>query len=307
MKNTNRSKAILTDVSLFYATAVWGSTFFVVKDSLANISPILLVGYRFFIAALVLLALPVMWKKKPLANWPQGVLMGVVLWCLYTSQTVGLVTTTASKSGFITGLFVFFVPLIMFIFFRKIPSLSDIFGVVISLCGLWIMTGGLRDVNSGDLYTLVCAVVCAVNILMSDHYMKMGLDPYVMNFQQFMTAGIIGLVASHFMGINLVPPSMNSFWYIGFLVIFPSVSAYTVQMYAQRTVPPIKVSLIFALEPVFAAAFAWTVGGETCTTMSLIGGILIFAGILISQSGLFSKNEMTQNECVSKRTCSSES
>ncbi len=306
MKNNTKLKAIITDIGLFYATAIWGATFFVVKDSLASINPIILVGYRFVAAALILLALPVMWKKNPFAHWKQGVLMGAVLWVLYTSQTVGLVTTTASRSGFITGLFVFFVPLFAYIWYKKAPTISDILGVIISLSGLWLMTGGLRDVNTGDLFTFVCSIACAVNILLADKYMKEGIDPYVMNFQQFLTAGIIGISTGLIFGIDFVPKSMVSLWSVAFLVVFPTVSAYMIQMYGQRTVPPIKVSLIFALEPVFAAAFAWTIGGEKCTTLSLVGGTLIFLGILASQSGLFSKPESVNTDAITEKTCRSE-
>jgi drug/metabolite transporter (DMT)-like permease len=80
-----------------------------------------------------------------------------------------------------------------------------------------------------------------------------------------------------------------------------------IQLQAQKTAPPMKVSLIFALEPVFAAIFAWTVGGEKCSALSIAGGTLIFLGILVSQSGIFSKPKIMVEERIPDKICQGES
>src|SRR5690348_16387619 len=108
---TTRLKQVLSDASLLYVAAIWGSTFIVVKDSLRNIDPIVMVGYRFLLAALFLLIFLIIKKKVFWKNLIPGIVLGILLWLIYIPQTVGLLYTTAANSVFITGLFVAFVPI----------------------------------------------------------------------------------------------------------------------------------------------------------------------------------------------------
>lgn len=273
---------MLADFGLFYSAAIWGSTFFIVKDVLSDIDPVTLVGYRFTLAGLGLLVYVIISKRNFWAGFSRAFLLSVLLWLLYIPQTIGLKYTTASNSGFITGLFVLFVPIFLKLITRKIPGRLDIAASIISLGGLWILTGGMRDMNVGDMLTLIAALTYALHVLYSDKYMKSGLDPYVISCQQFLLVGLFSLITSAVLGLSFKVETTSTYKIVLFLTLFPTLSAFVIQMVAQKITAPVKVSLIFALEPVFAALFAWTFGGEEFVFRRAIGGLLIVAALIVS-------------------------
>ncbi|MEK7673080.1 MAG: DMT family transporter [Patescibacteria group bacterium] len=276
----------ISDLGLFYAAAIWGSTFFIVKDSLNSIDPVVMVSYRFLLSAF-LMAIPLLFlRKKLFSNFKPGLILGILLWFIYVPQTVGLAYTTASNSGFITGIFVAFVPVFSFMFFRKFPTPTRTLAVIISVIGLWLLTGGLTDFNFGDMITVITAMAYAAHILAADVYAKNNIDPYIISFQQFFVTGILSLLSGLILGLPFSITSTKAIWVIAFLAIFPGLLAFVIQMRAQKSTSPIKVSLIFALEPVFAAIFAWTFGNEPIIAHRAIGGLFIFIAMIISELSL---------------------
>ncbi|MFH1893529.1 MAG: DMT family transporter [Candidatus Zixiibacteriota bacterium] len=282
MSDSKNIRNISSHIGLIYAAAIWGSTFIIVKASLDNIDPVILVGYRFTFAALVLAGF-LIYKRKPLfAQIGRGCVLGFFLWMLYVPQTIGLGYTTASNSAFITGLFVAFVPLFSLLLFKKKPAIRDYLAVTISLAGLWFLTGGLVNANLGDMLTLITAMTYGLHILLVGKYAKFGFDPYLMAFQQFLFVGVASLIAGVVFQLPFGIGTTETAIAVLFLALLPTLSAFVIQMVAQKIVPPVRVSLIFALEPVFAALFAWTVGGEEFFTYRAIGGLLIVAAMIVS-------------------------
>lgn len=280
----------MSDAGLLYAAAIWGSTFYIVKDGLSDASPLTLVSYRFLIAAAVMLAWALITRRNPLKNYSQGFILGAILWCLYLPQTIGLQYTTASNSGFITGLFVAFLPPLYFLFFRKLPTVQRQLAVAISLLGLWFLTGGLVEINIGDMLTLGGALFYALHILAADRFVKKGSDLIVLSLQQFFTVGMLSLILLLMLGEKGTVASAKGWWIILFLALLPTLSAFVIQLYAQKISGPVKVGLIFAMEPLFAAIFAWTLGGEQFIPGRAFGGLLIVAGIIISELPLRRRN-----------------
>lgn len=282
MTKTSAVKSGLANFGLFYSAAIWGSTFFIVKKSLDGIDPVMLVGYRFTIAA-ILLAIPLLIQKRSLvANFREGFILGLFIWILYIAQTIGLKYTSAANSGLITGLFVTFVPVFAILIFRIVPSVTAVFATIISVAGLWILTGGLTRVNIGDIITLISAVAYAIHILFADRYVKGGLDPYVLSFQQFFIVGIASILVGSVLRLPLRIGSYEVLWMVLFLAIFPSLSAFAIQLVAQKFTSPIRVSLILAFEPVFAVLFAWTLGNEQYSFQKALGGLFIFIALILS-------------------------
>ena len=274
--------AFVADFGLLYAAAIWGATFFMVKDALAGINPIIMVGYRFLLAGTILLVI-LLAKRRPIfQNFRSALFLSIFLWSLYVPQTVGLEYTKASNSGFITGLFVAFVPIFLKTIFKRTPTLTEIVASVVSLLGLWVLTGGLADINIGDALTLITAMMYALHVLYSDHYMKAGYDPLIISCQQFIIVGLMSLATGLVFGLPFGITTTYAAWVVVFLAILPTLSAFVIQMFAQKIRSPLRVSLIFALEPVFAAVFAWTIGGEAFVVRNAIGGLLIFAALIIS-------------------------
>jgi drug/metabolite transporter (DMT)-like permease len=313
-----RRVRLLAEAGLVYAAAIWGSTFFIVKGALDHIHPVALVGWRFSIAALLLglwitLRAP---RGRRLATllhgWRGGLSLGLILLVLYLAQTIGLEWTTASNSGFITGLFIVFTPLLAWLLFKRRARPRQLLAVAVALCGLWLLCGGVGlwrgGVNPGDAITLLAAVTYALHVLYGGRYMAQGLDPLALSFQQSALIGGVSLLLAGGLGLYaaLTPQALGSpaaagasaalahyagsgGWHslgvVLFLALFPTLSAFVIQLWAQRSIDPVRTTLIFTLEPVFAALFAWTLGGEPLLPLKALGGALILAAMLLSESG----------------------
>ncbi len=275
-------KTFWSDAGLFYAAAIWGSTFFIVKDALSGIDPVVMVAYRFLLAGALLLLFLFIRRTPPKTGWTRALFLSLILWTLYISQTVGLKYTTASNSGFITGLFVLFTPVLLLAIFKKKPSVMESAASALSVAGLWVLTGGLTDINFGDLLTMVAALTYALHVLYSDKYMKAGVDAYQISCQQFLLVGTLSLLTALIFDLPLSIGSAKIAWVLVFLALAPTLSAFVIQMLAQRFTSPVKVTLIFALEPVFAALFAWTLGDEQIVVHRALGGLLIVFALALS-------------------------
>jgi drug/metabolite transporter (DMT)-like permease len=240
------------------------------------------VAYRFLIASAVL-GLFLWLKRVPIGpSLRKGAILGFMLWALYVSQTIGLKYTTASNSGFITGLFVVFVPLLSFLLFRKSPDARRVGAVGVALVGLILLTGGLKTFNVGDALTLLAAVTYALHILYADRWVQGAGNPYALSFVQFATVGVLSLVWVAFAGSSWIVERPAVWWLIVFLALFPTLSAFVIQLVAQRITTPVKVALIFSMEPVFAALTAWTIGGERLVPLHALGGLLIVGALVLS-------------------------
>jgi len=280
--NTNPRKSLLSDLGLLYASAIWGSTFILVKNVLGDINPVTMVAYRFLIAAVLMGAVLRLQGKALFQNFSSGAVLGLTLALLYVPQTIGLRYTSAANSAFITGLFIIFVPLLSLTILKQKPRRAQWLAVIVSLCGLWLLTGGLREVNLGDLITLSAAFTFALHIMLGDQFIKSGKDAYQLTFQQFLAAGAASLLTAVVFNQSLSVESPQALWVVIFLAVFPSLSGFLIQLKAQERTSPIKVSLIFAMEPVFAGIFAWSFGGEIFTPQYALGGSLIFLAMVIS-------------------------
>ncbi len=280
----SKLKKTAADIGLLYAAAIWGATFFLVKSIVDNndIDPIILVGYRFLIAGSVLLIYLLVKRWPIFENLRKAIWVAFLLWMLYVPQTIGLKYTTASNSGFITGLFVAFVPFFLRTIFRRRPTVLEIIASAVSLTGLWVLTGGMHYVNVGDMLTLIAAMTYALHLLYSDKYMKGGIDPLIISCQQFLMVGVFSLLTGLVLGLPFGIGSNRAVWVMVFLALFPTLSAFVIQMLAQKITSPLRVSLIFALEPVFAGLFAWTIGGEEFVMRRALGGLLIFVALILS-------------------------
>ncbi|MCC7478814.1 DMT family transporter [bacterium] len=304
---------LLAQFGLVYCAAIWGSTFFVVRDAVDHVHPVTLVGYRFTLAALLLLPFILARGHKPFEGLfargggpgirlSPGLSLGLMLWLLYIAQTWGLTITTAANSGFITGLFIVFVPFVAWLIDRSPVQPMKLLAVAVAVGGLFLLSGGLSGLNSGDVLTLLAALTYAMHVLYTGRYAAEPHDPYVLTFQQVLvTGGLSLLTVAVSQGLHALNPELPAFsfspgnassiWAMLFLTVFPTLSAFLLQLICQRYVDPLRTALIFVLEPVFGAAFSWTIGGETCTLGRALGGLLIVAAMLLSELPLGGRGE----------------
>ena len=271
-----------SELGLFYCAAVWGATFFMVKDALAGVDPVALVAHRFLLSAF-LLAPWALTRPSRFKLLKESAVLAVLLFLLYVSQTIGLGYTSASNSGFITGLFVLFVPIFLLIFFGSPPTKVQWASSGLALAGLWLLTGGVKSANFGDVITLIAAATYAGHLLATDKYVRADADALVLAFHQFWMTGLLAALTAFATGRSFAVGSSKTGMTIVFLALVPTLSAFFIQMRAQKTVAPLKVSLIFSLEPVFAAIFAWTLGGEAFAPGRAAGGALIVAAMMAGE------------------------
>jgi drug/metabolite transporter (DMT)-like permease len=292
-----RRKKFWSDAGLFYCAAIWGSTFIVTKGALDSVNPVVMVGIRFAISAALLLPWALK-RPKFTAHLKEGVVLSVFLAALYLTQTVGLVYTTASNSGFITGLFIIFIPVFMFALRRQRPSRLEAVSAALAICGLWLLTGGVKGGNLGDALTLIAAAAYSVHLIFTDKYVKRNADTVLLAFHQFWCVSLISFAIVLFKGYPLAVAGLGGWGVILFLAVFPTLTAFYIQMLAQKESEPFKVGLIFTLEPVFAAIFAWTWGGEDFIMMKAAGGVLIVSGMLIGEFAKFNFRRAAKKEVL---------
>lgn len=275
-------KKLFLNLGLLYCAAIWGSTFIVVKGALDSVDPVVMVGLRFLISAALLLPW-VLRRTDKTALMKEGFILSLILAGLYLSQTIGLLYTTASNSGFITGLFIIFIPLFLFAFRRKKLTPLQWLSVCLAVAGMWLLTGGVSGLNKGDALSLVAAATYAAHVIVTDGYVKADADPVLLAFHQFWMVGVISFLIAGAAGRPMGVAGLNCWGVIVFLAVFPTLIAFFIQLLAQKEAEPITVGLVFALEPVFAALFAWTLGGEKFFAVKAAGGFLIVAAMLLGE------------------------
>lgn len=295
-KRSSRTK-LWSDIGLFYCAAIWGSTFIVTKGALDSVDPVVMVGIRFLISAALLLPW-VLRKPGKTRFMKQGFFLALFLASLYLTQTCGLVYTTASNSGFITGLFIIFIPVFLFLFRREKPTRLQGASALLAMAGMWLLTGGIRGFNVGDALTLVAAASYSVHLIITDKYVKAEVDTLLLVFHQFWMVGALSFGLAFLRGASWEVASVNAWGVIVFLAVFPTLTAFFIQMLAQRHADPFKVGIIFTLEPVFAAIFAWTWGGEEFVWAKAGGGLLIVSGMIIGELSKFNFRRALKKEVL---------
>ncbi len=285
------SRTVKAHILLIIVTFIWGATFVVIKNALAEISPLLFNAVRMTLAAFCLAAF--FWKQVRAITgvvFTSGVLVGIWLWLGYEFQTTGLKLTTPSKSGFLTGVSVVLVPVFMALFFHRKVNRWTLIGVIAAMIGLVLMTvpaheTGLADwasVNTGDLLTLACAVAFGFHIIFLGRATQQ--HPFAaIAFLQTATAAVLMFAtvpmveAAH---VTWSPQVITAILVTGLL---GTAVAFTIQAWAQQFTPPSHTALIFALEPVFAWLTSYVVLGERLGGRAAMGALLILAGVLTSE------------------------
>jgi drug/metabolite transporter (DMT)-like permease len=277
------------ELAMVAVTAVWGSTFVLVRDAVALIPPFAFIAYRFLAAALLLASVrprrtvggPGDGVWGPLAA---GAAIGLALFAGYGFQTVGLQYTTASNAGFITGLSVVLTPLLGAVLLRQSPGRWPLTGAILAAVGLAFLSLQTLEVRRGDALVLGCAVAFAAHILLLGRYAPR-LDTYRLAVVQLGTAGLLALVWAAVAG-DLVAPASAEVWVaLAITSVVASAGAFLIQTRAQRELSPTRTAVIITMEPVFAGLFAFLVAGERLGGRGWLGAGLILAGMLIAELG----------------------
>jgi drug/metabolite transporter (DMT)-like permease len=286
-------RAWRADIALAFITLIWGSTFVVVKEALADSSTLLFLALRFSLAtvslAIVFRPLPSKFTGlRPLLTG--GGLAGVCLFAGYVFQTVGLRYTTPSKSAFITGLSIVLVPAFAALVQRRAPHPSEALGVVTATAGMAMMTLSAESaqIEKGDLLTLLCAGAFAAHILVVGHYApRLGFQP--LTLVQIATAAVMSLASFWWVETPSIKWSPGVIAAVLVTGLLATALAFGIQAWAQQYTTPTRTALIFALEPVFAWGTSFAVAGELLSPRATAGAALILSGILLVELKPFAR------------------
>jgi drug/metabolite transporter (DMT)-like permease len=278
------SRARQAELSLIAITVIWGLTFSMVKETLEVMPPFVFMSYRFTLAFLVLAAVcGRRITRIDRGTAAAGLLLGVFLYAAYSFQTFGLQYTTAGNAGFITGLFVVFVPILSTIILRKKPGMRSVFSVIVATIGLGLLSlqPGLK-VNSGDILVLACAFTYSLHIIFMDRFVQR----YDLLLLTLLQMGVVAVLqtGSAFIFEDFIFPTGGYAWLtIVVCGVFASALAFFVQAWAQREISPVRTSVVLIMEPVFSVFFGIILLGETLTWRGWLGCALMLAGMLITE------------------------
>ncbi len=262
-------------IALIAAALLFGTTFVVVKDAVETFPPLAFVGWRFVIGAAVLMVLAF---PRTRSIWRDGGIAGSWLLAGFAFQTAGLVTTGASNSALITGLYVVFTPFLGAMWRRRVPSSWVVIASVIAVIGMALLT--VTDdftVGVGDVLTLMCAVGFAGHIV----YLSISAHRHpVVPFTavQLAVTGVGGLLLSAgFEGLPI--PSDREWPSLVLTGVGVSALAFLLQVWAQTRVGADRAAIVLTAEPVFGVLAAAVLIGERLTVSGWIGAALIMVAI----------------------------
>ena len=289
-------------VMLLLAALFWGVAFAAQSKGMDYVGPFTFNGARSFLGVAVLLPLWVLMGRPqpasgydPKALWLGGSLCGLMLFAATSLQQIGLVTTSAGKSGFLTALYIVLVPLFGIFLHRRV-GLNVWLAVVLATGGLYLLCAvdGFT-LAAGDALTLLCAVCFAVQIMLVDKFAPR-TNPMLLCAVQF---GVVGLLSAPLMFL-LEEPSFTGLWearipllYTG---IMSSAVAYSLQIGGQRDTEPALASLLMSFESVFSVLAGALLLHERLTLTELCGCVLVFAAILLAQFSPFGRKRPQQKK-----------
>ncbi|BAX80035.1 DMT family transporter [Labilibaculum antarcticum] len=285
---------------LILVTIVWGSTFFIIKDTVGTVNEYFIVFGRMLLAAIPMLFFVILKNKKSLLNKQaiiKGSILGFLLTATYLSQTIGLKFTSSGHSAFVTGVAVIFVPIILFVFYKAKFHKSDLFSILIVVVGLFLLTYDFdTKFNKGDIITLITAVAAAFHIVLSGRFVK-NTETLSLITYQFISGSVFSLIGLLVVGFDMGSLSSESLTAIVYLGIIGTLFCYFVSVWVQKYVSSVKVALIFSLEPVFGALFGYWALSELLNGKEAFGMLLILFGVVLYQI-LVSNKEKKEQLCV---------
>ncbi len=259
---------------LWVVTALWGSTFVAIKLAVGDVAPSVVILGRFLLAALVFLP----WVRPERRLLLTGLELGFWLCAGYATQTVGLQYTTASQSAFITVLNVILVPLLAAAFGQRVrwPVWA---AAALAIAGVGLLTGGVTHLNVGDAWTLLCALTYAIYVLRLER--SAGRFPLL----PLTAAQLWGVVVFALLWTGYARPAFSHVPWLLLCYLGLATTALTtlLQTWGQRWVSAPEAAIIYSLEPVWAAGFAFAILGERLDTVGLSGAALIVVATLLSQ------------------------
>lgn len=270
----------LATVGLLGLTAVWGSTFVLIKDVVGRMPVADFLAVRFVIAALAMLLL---FGRRTARLAPRqlarGLLLGVVYGVAQLLQTWGLSLIAPSVSGFVTGMYVVFTPILAWLLLRQRPEAVVWLAVSLATAGLALLSLHGWSIDAGVWLTLGSAALYGLHIVGLGRWSRAEEAPG-MSTVQMIAIACVCLLATAPDGPSL-PPDGHAWLALLYMALVAGAGAMLVQTWAQAHLPPARAAIVMTSEPVFAAAFAVAFGSDVLTWRMLAGGALVLAAMYL--------------------------
>jgi len=283
-----------SNLLLILASIIWGCAFVAQNVGMNYIGPWTFSTIRFLIAGFSLLAIiPILDKKRTHVIRPktkeekQKLILGSVLCGLALSigsivQQIAMLTVPVAKAGFLTTLYVLFVPIITLLFGKKIP-LKVWIGIAMALFGLYLLSmAGNLALGIGEIFLILAAFLFAIHIIIIGHF-STRVDPVRLSCGQLLIGGFATVIPMIVIERPTIVSILAAYIPLLYTGIFSSCVAYTLQIFAQKEANPTIAGMLLSLESVFAALAGYLILNQVLNTRELIGCVLIFIAIVIAQ------------------------
>ncbi|HNS18168.1 MAG TPA: DMT family transporter [Bacteroidales bacterium] len=289
-----KTTIVKSELLLLLAALIWGFAFTAQRVGMEYMGPFLFNGIRFGLGALVLGTFILVRRNREIDIRPEflhdrkrmlargGIVAGLMVFAGASLQQTGMVYTTAGNAGFITGLYVVFVP-VLGLFLRQRPAVYVWIGAVMAAAGMYLLSvTGNFQMSKGDLYVLGCAFVWAFHVLYIGH-LSPRVDALKLALIQYVITSVLSLLIAVFFETILWRAIQDATLPLLYGGIFSVGIAYTLQIVGQKKAPPAHAAIILSLEAVFAALGGWLILHEVLSTRALIGCALMLAGMVLAQ------------------------
>jgi len=282
---SNLSKRAYGDLLVLFAAMIWGVAFYFQKTAMNHIGPLLFIGLRGSLAAMVLLPLAFIEHKKSQQSVkslvPIAILGGVIFFVAGAIQQYGLVTATVTNTGFLTAIYVVLTPFLFWLIKRKRPSKVTWLAVVLAFVGVWGLSGGtLTELSKGDLLVTSSSLFWALLLITTGESAKWK-RPLTYTCIQFGVVGFIGVFGAHLfeaVDIQSIGHSAVSIVYVG---ILSTALTFALMAYALKHIPAPRASVLLSTETLFAAGAGYLLLGERLPLIGWVGAALILAAVLV--------------------------
>lgn len=278
-------------ILLLSATLVWGTSFFILKQTIEQVPTFYVIAIRFLVAGLglglIFIKKLVKIDKKTILR---GFILGVFLTLAYVTQTIGLKNTTPGRNAFLTSSYCIMCPFIIWLLFKIRPKLYNVVSATLCIIGIGLVSlsgGESGNYYLGDGLTLISAVFFGLQIIFIDKFQKEGYDSIKLLIIEILTVGVVFAICSLIIelpnGIECYRLNSEQFFKILYLTLACTLFAQFAQIFGQRFTNANQSAIILSLESVFGTFFSVLFAGEQLTTLIVVGFVIIFIAMMMSE------------------------
>lgn len=270
------------DLMLAFVAFIWGGAYLLLKISLSELQVFNVIALRFLIAFSISgIVFYKRLRKIDFQTIKYSFILAILLFTVYITATYGIKMTSVSNAGFLISIAVIFIPIISVVFLKQKIEKKVILAVCMAVLGIGLLTlNGNVKINYGDIICILCAFLTAIHIMMTGNFTKK-VDSISLGVAQLGFVGLFSIVVSALTETVKLPVTPLIWFALIIMSVFATAIAFIIQTTAQKYTSPVHTSLIFSLEPVFCAIFAFVFAGEILSFKGYIGAAILLLSILI--------------------------